>query len=147
MSRSTGSGSKKSVTGRGVEIMWRHTLKNFNMHVHTKPETETWNGSGSLGFCCDKCIPTEDVTYIIVILMLHWILNLNLLSSCRSLIGLHFLTLKHPFQNEYNTRVSQIIGSLVLFSQIALIPFLLFNPKIVKKKTTDKLCVLYNFLV
>jgi len=43
----------------------------------------------------------------------------------------------YPLQNQYNTRVCHIIGSLVFFSQIVLLPILLFKPAIVNDKVTD----------
>jgi len=64
--------------------------------------------------------------------MLLGMLNLNLLLS--TLIYLGFFTLKSPLPNQYNTRVSHIIGSLVYFSQIVLFSFLLFNTTIVAEK-------------
>jgi len=56
---------------------------------------------------------------------------------CQNLYFSHF-TLKYPLQNQYNTRMCHIIGSVDFFSQIVLFPFLLFNPRIVNEKATDK---------
>jgi len=74
---------------------------------------------------------------VIIIIMLSGILNLNYsFHHAGRLIFLHFFTLKYPLQNDYNTRVCYIIGSLVFFTQSVLARFLLFNPTIVNDKVS-----------
>ena len=126
----------------GQDHMTSHLL---NVFYHTY-ET-TWNRKRCFTFCCNGCILTEDVTSINSNYNATWSFKFEL-----TFVVLKFhistpFTLKCPLQNQCNTRVCQIIGSLVFLVIIVSFPFLLSNPTVVNEKATDKWCLLYNCLV